>query len=148
MGPIPSHGEEVTMTGVAGTVFLLVCSAAVITITVVLVRMAGQLVRTGAELERLARTLGEDLIPRAERVLDQTANELVELRAATEAARRVAQSATRTVETVGEVTGRARGAVLPILEAVESVGDAMRQVTAVSAGFKAAIGSLRQRAGI
>jgi len=136
------------MTGVAGTVFLLVCSAAVITITVVLVRMAGQLVRTGAELERLARTLGEDLIPRAERVLDQTATELVELRAATEAARRVAQSATRTVETVGEVTGRARGAVLPILEAVESVGEAMRQVTAVSAGFKAASGSLRHRAGI
>ena len=136
------------MSGVAGTVFLLVCSAAVIIITVVLVRMAGQLVRTGAELERLARTLGEDLIPRAERVLDQTAQELIELRSATEAARRVAQGATRAVDTVGEITSRAQGAVLPILAAGVGGGGAMRQVTAVTAGFKVALGSLRKRAGI
>jgi hypothetical protein len=135
------------MTGTAGTIFLLVCSAAVIVVTVVLVRMANQLVRTGAELERLARSLGQDLIPRAERVLEQTAGELVELRAATETARKVAQSATRAVETVGDLTESARNALTPIIGAVGEVGDAMRQVTAVAVGFKAAVGSLRRPGG-
>lgn len=136
------------MTGTAGTVFLLVSSAAVIVITVVLVRMANQLIRTGSELERLARSLGSDLIPRAERVLEQTAAELVELRAATESARKVAQSATKAVETVGQITTSTKNALAPIIDAVGEVGDAMRQVTAVATGFKAAIGSLRRSTGI
>ena len=135
------------MTGTAGTVFLLVCSAAVIVITVVLVRMANQLTRTGAELERLTRSLGQDLIPRAERVLEQTAGELVELRAATETARKVAESATRAVDTVGDITASARNALHPIIGAVAEVGGAMRQVTAVAVGFKTAVGALRRSGG-
>jgi hypothetical protein len=126
------------------TVFLVVCSLAVIAVTVVLVRMANQLVSSGAELERLARSLSEGLLPRAERVLDQAQAELVELRAATEAARKVTQAATRAAETVGEITTATRDAISPILVAVREVGDAMRQVTAVAAGFKTALSVLRR----
>lgn len=126
------------------TVFLVVCSLAVIVVTIVLVRMANQLVRSGVELERLARSLGEGLLPRAERVLDQAQAELVELRAATEAARKMTLAASGAAETVSEITTRARDAISPILGAVGEIGDAMRHVTAVTAGFKTALSVLRR----
>jgi hypothetical protein len=109
--------------------------------------MAHQLTRTGAELERLTRSLSDDLLPRAERVLEQTAGELVELRAATEAATRVAQGATRVVEAAGEMTAATKNALTPIIGTVGEVGGALRQVTAVAAGFRAALGALRRPSG-
>ena len=130
------------MTAAAGTVLLFVASGAVIVITVVLVRMATQLMRTATEVERLTRSVNDDLLPRVERVLEQTASELIELCATTEAARRIAQNATKTVETVGEFTTATRHAVTPILHAVEEVGGLFRQVTALALGFKTTLGAL------
>jgi hypothetical protein len=49
---------------------------------------------------------------------------------------------------VGEITTATKNALTPIIGAVGEVGDAMRQVTAVAAGFKAAIGSLRRTTGL
>jgi len=132
------------MESTAGIIFLYVASVAVIVLTIVLVRMANQVVRTAGEVERLTRSLSEGLIPRAERVLDQTANELVELRAATESARRVAQGATKTVDAVGDLTAATRHALSPALRAVQEVGGALHQVTALASGFRTAAGALRR----
>jgi methyl-accepting chemotaxis protein len=126
------------------TVFLVICSLAVIAVTVMLVRMANQLVRSGAELERLARSLNEGLLPRVERVLDQTQAELVELRTATEAARKVALTAGRAAEAVRDITTATRDAVSPVLRAVEEIGSGARQVTAMVVGFKTALSVLHR----
>jgi hypothetical protein len=133
------------MTGSAATVLLLVSAAAVIVVSAFLARLIHQLGRTGAEVEKLARSLNEDLLPKIQRVLDQTEAELVEIRAITRSAQSVSATADRIATTVGEIVVRAQDAIAPGLQAVSEFGDYLRQGAAIMAGLKAGLGALRRQ---
>jgi predicted PurR-regulated permease PerM len=133
------------MSGTAATVLLLVSSAAVILVTVFLARMIQQLVRTASQVEHLARSLNDDLLPKIERVLDQTEAELVEIKAITRSVQNISASADRVVSTVGDVVVRAQDAITPGLNAVAEFSGYLRQGMAMMVGLKAGLGALRRR---
>lgn len=128
----------------ATVILLAVIAVAVVVLTIFLVRMIQQLVKTAAEVERLTRSLNDDLLPRIERVMGQTEAELVEIRVVTKTAQNITASVERVVGSVTGLVGRVENAIHPAVELAEGVGSYARQGTAVLAGVRAGLAAFRK----
>lgn len=123
---------------------IVVGGAALVILTVYLVRMAAQLTRTGAALEKLARSLDDGTLPRLDGVLDEAREQLTHVRGVAEAAHKAADGAGRIVGVAEDVAERARYSVSPVFDAVHDLGGHLRQVVAVVAGIRAGLAVLRK----
>ncbi len=125
-------------------VVLVICGVALVILTVYLARMASQLIRTGAALEKLARSLDDSTLPRLDGVLDEAREQLTHVRAVAEAAHRAADGTDRIVGVAGDMADRARDSVSPVFDAVHEFSGHLRQVVAVVAGVRAGLSFLRK----
>ena len=132
------------MTGAAGSVLLLVSAAAVGLVAVFLVRLIQQLSRTASEVELLARSINQDLLPRMERVLDKVEVELTAIEGVTESARRVSEGAGRMVGTLEGMAEKARDTADPILDAIAVLAGPLPRGVAIFSGIRAAWGAWRR----
>lgn len=135
------------MTGVAGTIVLVVVAIAIVVLTVVLARLVRQLSRTAEQVEQLAHSVRTDLMPRVLHLIDRVDEEMVGLRAATDTARRVGESAERIATTLGEIVVKGQETITPIMDAVGAIGRPLRRGAAVMAGIKAGLSMLRRSRG-
>lgn len=125
------------MTFTIADVLLLLIAVGVTIITIVLVRLSAQLVRTAAEVEKAARHLNH-LQPRIERIAEEAESELKALHALTEKADQIAAD-------VEGVSSHARRLVLPALSSAASIAEPLRYASAALMGAKVGLQFLRNR---
>ena len=109
-------------------VLLMVIALASVAGSIALFRVAGQVIRTAAEVEQVARHVNY-LQPRIERLLEEAEGELVQARELTRKANSIAVD----LEMVAEQT---RKTVMPALQGISAIAGPLQYIGAAVTGAK------------
>jgi uncharacterized protein YoxC len=125
------------MTFSLADLLLLVLTVAAVVMVVYLIRLGSQLSRTAREIEELVRHVNF-LRPQFERLIEETEQELGDLRKLTQRADGIADD-------VGSITHHASRLALPALANISSLAGPLRYATAALTGAKIGMQVLRKR---